>query len=231
MDADKVLATQRDRLASMQPLNSAPPVKVEGSKATLRLYQNIDDWGGPWGLSATELTAELDALPPGIDTIELRINSYGGVVFEAVTIMNALRSHEARIVAVVEGLAASAASFLAVSADETIMMPSSRLMLHAAWGIGIGNSADLRSYADVLDGLTNDIAEVYAAKTGEDTAVWFERLQTDAWYSAQEAVDAGLADRIDTPSPNTSVDDQPADSGSTAEAHLDPALSLALLAL
>ena len=230
MNADSILATQRARLRGMQPLNEAPPVKVEGSKATIRIYQNIDDWGGPWGMSATELTAELDALPAGIDTIELRINSYGGMVFEAVTIMNALRSHAARIVAVVEGLAASSASFLAVSADETIMMPSSRLMLHSAWGICIGNSADLRTYAELLDSLTIDIAEVYAAKTGEDASVWFDRLQTDKWYSAQEAVDAGLADRIDTPTTSTSADPAPADGGSE-QASFDPDLYLALLDL
>ena len=230
MNADSILATQRARLRDMQPLNEAPPVKVEGSKATIRIYQNIDDWGGPWGMSATELAAELDALPAGIDTIELRINSYGGVVFEAITIMNALRSHDARIVAVVEGLAASAASFLAVSADETVMMPSSRLMLHAAWGIGIGNANDLRAYADLLDSLTIDVAEVYAAKTGEDASVWFDRLQTDKWYSAQEAVDAGLADRIDTPTTSTSADPAPADGGSE-QASFDPDLYLALLDL
>ena len=230
MNADSILATQRARLRGMQPLNEAPPVKVEGSKATIRIYQNIDDWGGPWGMSATELAAELDALPAGIDTIELRINSYGGVVFEAITIMNALRSNDARIVAVVEGLAASAASFLAVSADETVMMPSSRLMLHAAWGIGIGNANDLRAYADLLDSLTIDVAEVYAAKTGEDASVWFDRLQTDKWYSAQEAVDAGLADRIDTPTTSTSADPAPADGGSE-QASFDPDLYLALLDL
>ena len=230
MNADSILATQRARLRDMQPLNEAPPVKVEGSKATIRIYQNIDDWGGPWGMSATELAAELDALPAGIDTIELRINSYGGVVFEAITIMNALRSNDARIVAVVEGLAASAASFLAVSADETVMMPSSRLMLHAAWGIGIGNANDLRAYADLLDSLTIDVAEVYAAKTGEDASVWFDRLQTDKWYSAQEAVDAGLADRIDTPTTSTSADPAPADGGSE-QASFDPDLYLALLDL
>ncbi|WP_051750075.1 head maturation protease, ClpP-related [Phycicoccus jejuensis] len=228
-DDTQLLATQRQRLRNMQPLNAVPPVKVTGSKATIRIYQDVDDWGGPWGLSATELTAELDALGDEVDTIELRINSYGGSVFEAVTMMNALRSHSARVVAVVEGLAASAASFLAVSADETVVMPSSRMMLHAAWGVGVGNATDLRALADLLDNLTLDIAEVYAAKTGEDAAVWLDRLQEDRWYSAQEAVDAGLADRIE----DTKT---PADTPSSAEdgqahARFDPSLTLALLDL
>lgn len=221
------LATQRARLGRLQPMNSAPPVRVDGAKATIRIYQDIDDWGGPWGVSATELTETLDSLSSDVDTIELRINSYGGQVFEAVTIMNALRSHSARVVAVVEGLAASAASFLAVSADETVMMPNTRLMLHAAWGISIGNAADMRAHADLLDNLTRDIAEVYAAKTGDDVDVWAERLQVDTWYSAQEAVDAGLADRIETPSTSTGA--EPAEDG---QAHaFDPSLSLALLDL
>lgn len=228
--SDDFLATQRARLRAMQPLNAAPPVKVEGRKATIRIYQDVDDWGGPWGLSATELADELDALPADVDTIELRINSYGGQVFEAVTMMNALRSHSARVVAVVEGLAASAASFLAVSADETVMMPNTRMMLHAAWGVAIGDASDMRATADLLDGLTLDIAEVYAAKTGEDAAVWMDRLAEDHWYSAQEAVDAGLADRIEAPTPNTSDGIEPAEDGQ-AQARFDPSLSLALLDL
>ncbi|GGL27615.1 Clp protease ClpP [Phycicoccus endophyticus] len=227
--ADKVLATQQARLRNVQPLNAAPPVKVDGSKATVRIYQDVDDWGGPWGLSATELTDELDAMPEDVDTIELRINSYGGMVFEAVTMMNALRAHRARVVAVVEGLAASAASFLAVSADETVMMPSSRMMLHAAWGIGIGNASDMRAMADLLDNLTLDIAEVYAAKTGETADVWLDRLQEDRWYSAQEAVDAGLADRVETP--KKTPDDAESSEDGQAQARFDPSLSLALLDL
>lgn len=225
---DEVLATQRARLRNLQPLNAAPPVKIDGTKATIRIYQDVDDFGGPWGLSATELTAELDALSDDVTTIELRINSYGGSVFEAVTMMNALRSHPARVVAVVEGLAASAASFLAVSADETVMLPSSRMMLHAAWGVAIGNATDMRAMADLLDALTLDIAEVYAAKTGEDGSIWLDRLQDDRWYSAQEAVDAGLADRVETP--NTS-DDTESTEGGQAQSRFDPSLSLALLDL
>lgn len=222
------LARQRARLGRLQPMNSAPPVRVDGAKATIRIYQDVDDWGGPFGLSATELTDALDALPTDVDTIELRINSFGGQVFEAVTIMNALRSHSARVVAVVEGLAASAASFLAVSADETIMMPNTRLMLHAAWGISIGNAADMRAHADLLDDLTRDIAEVYAAKTGDDVDAWAERLQSDQWYSAQEAIDAGLADRIETPIASAGVEPTDAE---PEQACFDPALSLALLDL
>jgi ATP-dependent protease ClpP protease subunit len=227
---DDILATQRARLRNIQPLNAAPPVRVEGGKATIRVYQDVDDYGGPWGLSASELTAELDALPDDVATIELRINSYGGQVFEAVTMMNALRSHPARVVAVVEGLAASAASFLAVSADETVMMPNTRLMLHAAWGVAIGPAADMRAMADLLDDLTLDIAEVYAAKTGEDATVWLDRLQSDQWYSASEAVAAGLADRIEAATPNTS-DDAESSEGGQAQARFDPSLSLALLDL
>lgn len=229
MSTEDTIATQRARLRKMQPLAAAPPVNVSGTKATVRIYQDVDDYGGPWGLSATELTAELDALPPEVDTIELRINSYGGQVFEAVTMMNALRSHSARIVAVVEGLAASAASFLAVSADETVMMPNTRLMLHAAWGVAIGNSTDMRATADLLDALTLDIAEVYAGKTGEDAAAWVERLGADQWYSAQEAVDAGLADRIEA-APTTPDGGSSSEDGQ-AQARFDPSLSLALLDL
>lgn len=225
---DQFLATQRERLSKLtkQPLNSAPPVRVEGSKATVRMYQDIDDFGGDWGVSATEFAAEIEALPDTVDTIELRINSRGGMVFDAVTIVNVLRAHPARTVAVVEGLAASAASFIAASADETVMMPNTRMMLHAAWGVAIGNAGDMRATADLLDALTQDIAEIYAAKTGDEVSAWLDRLAEDRWYSAQEAVEAGLADRVEAPESSSSDDE-----GDAKASVFDPSLSLALLDL
>lgn len=212
--------------------NEAPPVRLDGTTARIRFYQAIDDWGGFWGVSANELADVIDDLPSNIDTIELAINSPGGLVFESIAIMNALRRHPAKVVAVVDGLAASAASYLAASADETWMMPNSTMMLHAAWGLVIGNSEDMREMAGFLDDLTLNIAEVYADKTGESVDEWADRLADgdDIWYSAAEAVEAGLADGVldpktDDPSGSTGDDD------TEAQARFDPSLTLALLDL
>lgn len=188
---------------SMKPqrrsvLAFAPETATDGTVATLRLYDPIDSLGEDWGVSAKEFVAALDALPDSVDEIRLHINSPGGEVFEAVTILNALRRHDARVVAVVDGIAASAASFLASGADETIMAKNSTMMIHDAWGICIGNAGDMRSLAGVLDKLSDDIASVYADKAGGSVEEWRATMVDEAWYSAEEAVSAGLADSIES---------------------------------
>lgn len=166
--------------------------------ATLRLYDPIDSWGGFWGVSAKEFADALDEAKDASE-IQLHINSPGGEVFEAVAIMNQLRAHPARVVATVDGVAASAASFIAASADELVMARNTELMIHDAWGICIGNAADMRDLAGVLDRLSNNIAEVYAEKSGGTLVDWRSAMIAESWYSADEAVEAGLADRVDRP--------------------------------
>ena len=170
---------------------------TEGT-ATLYLYGPIDSWGGMWGVSAAEVATALAALPTNTTDLTVRLNSPGGEVFEAVAIMNLLRDHSARITAKVDGLAASAASFLAVSADETIMGGNTELMIHDAWGLAIGNAADMRQYADMLDRVSNDIASVYDAKAGGGTDNWRQYMLAESWFTAEEAVELGLADSVNT---------------------------------
>src|SRR5690349_8167806 len=127
--------------------------------------------------------------------------------------MNLLRDHSARITARVDGLAASAASFLAVSADETIMGGNTELMIHDAWGLAIGNAADMRQYAEMLDQTSNNIASVYAAKAGGGVDAWRNYMLAESWFGAQEAVDLGLADSVST-------GDQPAEDDTAAAASM-----------
>lgn len=178
-----------------------PKTEVEGTVATMRLYDPIDSWGDVWGVSAKEFTDAIDALPDAVTEIRLHINSPGGEVFEAVAMMNALRRHDARVVAIVDGIAASAASFLAVAADETVMSKNSTLMIHDAWGICIGNAADMRQLADLLDQLSNNIAAVYAEKAGGTVDEWRQTMVGEKWYTADEAVAAGLADSVEGSDP------------------------------
>lgn len=180
-------------------LNFAPIPEGDGSTAVLRLYDPIDSYGGDWGVSAKEIAASLGALPDEVDEIRLHINSPGGEVFEAVAILNQLRQHRARVVAIVDGIAASAASFLAAGADETIMAPNSTLMVHDAWGMCVGNAADMRDLGDLLDKLSDNIASIYAAKAGGSIEDWRAVMLAETWLTADEAVAAGLADSIDGP--------------------------------
>jgi ATP-dependent Clp endopeptidase proteolytic subunit ClpP len=174
---------------------------TEEGVAKLRLYDVIDSWGGSWGVSAKEFAAALDSLDPNTHTIQLHINSPGGEVFEGIAILNQLRTHPARVVAVVDGLAASAASFIAAGADEVVMGQNAELMIHDAWGLCVGNAADMRSLADRLDHLSNNIASVYAGKAGGTVADWRQAMLDETWYSAQEAVDAGLANSVTETAP------------------------------
>lgn len=165
--------------------------------STIRLYGVIDSWGGIWGVSAAEFAEVLDGLPSDVKEIRLHINSPGGEVWEGIAICNLLRQHSARVVAVVDGLAASAASFIAVTANETVMGQNTQMMIHDGWGICIGNAKDMHDLGDLLDHLSDNIAAMYAAKAGGSTEDWRALMLAETWYSAEEAVEAGLADRVD----------------------------------
>lgn len=182
----------RDAVRNETP---APDVSEDGT-ATVRLYDPIDSWGDWWGVSAKEFAQMLDELPDHVTTIDLHINSPGGDVFDGIAIMNALRAHSAEIVATVDGIAASAASFVAASADTLIMAPNSELMIHDAWGVAVGNAADMTQMAELLDHVSDNIASVYARKAGGAIEEWRAAMQRESWFSAEEAVAAGLADSV-----------------------------------
>lgn len=203
--ADRLRAFARTDPAKVR--NEEPAPAIDGDIATFRLYDPVDSWGEWYGTSAKEFVAALDALPSRVTEVRLHINSPGGEVFEAIAITNALRSHPARVVAIVDGIAASAASFIACAADETVMAPNSELMIHDAWGLCVGNAADMHEMADVLDHLSDNIASIYAAKAGSTAEAWREAMSAESWYSAEEAVAAGLADRVDAPEPDEDEDE------------------------
>lgn len=190
-------ADQPAATGSRRPRNLVT-VRESGDVATIRLYDVIDSWGGYWGMSAKELALALDVLPETVAEIRLLINSPGGEAFEGVAMLNLLRNHGARVVAVVEGLAASAASVVAMAADEIVMNPNSSLMIHDAWGICLGNAGDMAEYGAFLDKVSANIADVYAAKAGGTADAWREAMHAESWYTAAEAAAAGLADRVGT---------------------------------
>lgn len=184
---------------AVPPTASIAPAKVTDGVATLRLYDYIDPDGGYWGISANEFAEALDEAGD-VERIELLVNSGGGAVWDGLAILNVLRSHPATVTARVDGIAASAASFIAVACDEVVMMPNSRMMIHDALGLCIGQAADMREYAAFLDDTSSNIAEIYAERAGGTTEEWRERMTANGligqWYTAQEAVDAGLADKV-----------------------------------
>ncbi len=191
------LAAMKTRTTDATPVRAEIPTStLDGTTAVLRLYDPVDSYGEFWGVSAKEFAQALDDLPSNITEIHLHINSPGGDVFDGVAIVNALRAHSARVVAVVDGIAASAASFIAAAADETLMAPNSELMIHDAWGLCVGNAAEMQQMAEMLDHISDNIASIYAAKAGGTVADWRAAMAKETWYSAEEAVAAGLADAV-----------------------------------
>ncbi|MBE5409547.1 head maturation protease, ClpP-related [Mycobacteroides abscessus] len=184
-----------------RPANSTPARpwyriqnKADDGTAQIDIYDEIH-WF--WGINAADFRRDLLALGDGIKTIEVHVNSPGGDVYEAIAIMNTLRQHEARVVTIVDGLAASSAGFIAVGAsDELIMAPNSELMAHLPWSYARGNAADLRKTADDLDRIATNIASIFATRTATPVADWLQVLTDETWWSAAEAVDAGLAHRV-----------------------------------
>lgn len=134
----------------------------------------------------------------GIDakTMDVHINSPGGFVYDGVAMYEALQAHPAAVAVHIDGLAASAASFLAQAGDSVEIAKAGRMMIHDAQGIGMGSPADMREYADLLDAVSNDISGIYAARAGGKPAAWRTAMSATTWYSASQAVDAGLADRV-----------------------------------
>lgn len=117
--------------------------------------------------------------------------------------MAQLRRFDGRVTAHVDGVAASIASVIAASADRVVMSPAGTLMVHEAWAPTMGNAADLRAAADVLDKHSATIASVYAGKTGKPEGEIRDLMRAETWMNATEAVALGFADEVakDDPQP------------------------------
>jgi ATP-dependent protease ClpP protease subunit len=185
----------RARFAALAQQNTPTwNLSAAGGVASLHIYGAI---GGFWGdVDAAQLVPAIRDVDAA--QLEVYINSPGGDVWDGIAIRNAIRQHAAHVVVHVDGLAASAASFIAAAGDEVVMGDNAQLMIHDAWTVAMGNAEDMRETANLLDMISENIATMYAAKAGGDVADWRAAMQAETWYSAQEAVDAGLADRLAT---------------------------------
>jgi ATP-dependent Clp endopeptidase proteolytic subunit ClpP len=159
--------------------------------ATIRIFDEI----GFFGTSASAFVEQLDELD--VRTIDLHINSPGGEVWDGIAIMNSLRAHPAKVTTIVDGVAASIASAIAIGAgDEVVMAAHSELMIHDAWGLVVGNADDMAKMLEFLNQESDNVAAIYAEKAGGSTEDWRAVMKAETWYSAEEAVEAGLADRV-----------------------------------
>lgn len=160
----------------------------------LHLYDEI----GFFGVWPADVT---DALSGIKGDVEVHVNSPGGSVFDGVTIYNTLKEHPGKVGVVIDGLAASAASFVAMAADpgQLEVTPNGTVMIHEAWGGCVGPAADMRAAADVLEQQTANIASIYAERGARTAAEYRDLMAAETWAVGQEAVDLGLADKIRDP--------------------------------
>jgi ATP-dependent Clp endopeptidase proteolytic subunit ClpP len=126
----------------------------------------------------------------------VRLNTPGGEVFDGVAIYNALRNHPASVTTYVDGLAASIGSVILQAGDKRVAAKASQTMIHDGHGIVIGNAADMRQTADLLDQVSNMIAEVYADRAGGSVGDWRAAMLAETWYTGDEAKTAGLVDEV-----------------------------------
>jgi ATP-dependent Clp protease, protease subunit len=128
------------------------------------------------------------------EDIELEINSYGGDVFLGIDLCNTLRGHKGKVTAVVTGIAASAASVIAMGADEIKIYNNAQMMIHNAWTIAMGNSKELRKVAEDLESINESVLASYTSRLDEDTAS--KLLDDETYLSAKKAKEYGLVDEI-----------------------------------
>jgi ATP-dependent protease ClpP protease subunit len=167
----------------------------EGARsAVLHVYGTIgsSEW---WDdVASPSLVRELDAID--VDEIAMYVNSPGGIADDGIAIMNALARNKAKVTAYVDGLAASAATIVILGADEVVAGAGCRFMIHDAWSITWGPAAEITKAAQRLESLSQTIAGLYAQRAGGEADEWRAAMVEETWYTAEEAVAAGLADRV-----------------------------------
>lgn len=164
-------------------------------EATIWLYDVIvrdDYWGGVSALTLGKALADHRTA----SVIHLRIDSPGGDVFAGRAMEQLIAEHPARIIAHVDGFAASAASFVARSAPEVVIAPGGMFMIHKAWTWTYGNADQIRKEAELLEMIDETLVKTYAEKTGQDIDQLREWLAAETWMTAEQAVERGFADRI-----------------------------------
>lgn len=165
---------------------------------TINIYEPIgEDWFGD-GFSTSKLNGILRQVGP--KDITVNINSPGGNVFDGLAMYDQLREHPGKVTVRVRGIAASAASVIAMAGDEIHVATGSMMMVHKAWGIIIGNADDYQEAATVFGQIDRSLAAVYQARTGhsEDKIMAMlagpNRRSDGTWMTAAEAIEMKFAD-------------------------------------
>lgn len=165
------------------------------STAEIYIYDQIgeDFWTGQ-GVTAKNFVEDLAKLKA--QDIHLHINSPGGSVFDAHAIYTALKRSDAKVTTFIDGLAASAASYVALAGDKVVMAANALFMIHNPMGGAVGDAREMRKMADVLDKIRESIVSVYMTKSNLTEQEIIDAMDAETWYTAAEAQAAGFVDEI-----------------------------------
>jgi ATP-dependent Clp endopeptidase proteolytic subunit ClpP len=171
---------------------------ARAAAAEILIYGDIgESWYGDT-IAASNFVRDVGALD--VEQITVRINSYGGSVTDGIAIHNSLKRHKARVTTVIDGIAASISSLIAMAGDTVEMAENAQIMVHGPWGGMSGNSGDHRDFAEMLDSWADAMSTTYASKTGMNKADVVALLtdRKDHWYTAEQALEAKFVDVIIT---------------------------------
>ena len=194
LDRVRVLVSGNAVTPRATPAKLRVKASADGQSADVYLYDAIGGWLGISAQQFSEQLAEITA-----PTINLHINSPGGDVFDGTAIYNAIQQHDSDVIVHVDGVAASIASIIALAGKEVRMGEGSYFMIHNPWSLAIGDAADLRETADLLDKVGGQLAAIYARQTGMKLADVQSAMDAETWYTAEEAVENGFADSVTVP--------------------------------
>ena len=174
-------------------IQAASDTKDEERSVSIYDVIGYDYWTGE-GVTAKRVSSALRAM--GAGPVTVNVNSPGGDMFEGLAIYNLLREHKGEVTVKVLGLAASAASIIAMAGDTVQIARAGFLMIHNAWVVAMGNRNDLRDYADTLEPFDRAMADIYAAHTGKETKAMAKLMDAETWIGGSDAVDQGFADEL-----------------------------------
>jgi ATP-dependent protease ClpP protease subunit len=165
--------------------------KATPDESTINIYSTIGEYGDGSGMTPKIVSAILRKAE-GAD-VSVNINSPGGDFFDGLAINTMLTEYDGKVNVRVLGMAASAASLVALAGDTISIAPAGFFMIHNAWSVAIGNRHDMMAVASMLEQFDQSMVDLYAASTGMDKKTIAKLLDAESWISGQDAVDQGFA--------------------------------------
>ncbi|HEV2557397.1 MAG TPA: head maturation protease, ClpP-related [Microvirga sp.] len=190
---------------------------------SISIYDVIgeDFWTGE-GVTSKRIAAALRSI--GDNDVVVNVNSPGGDFFEGIAIYNLLREHPRKVTVRVMGLAASAASIIAMAGDEILISEIGFVMVHNAWAVAVGNRHDMREAADTLEPFDDAMAGLYATRAGVEKAEAQSWMDKETWFNGSQAIENGLANGL-LPSSEVEQSDDKGAKALAAARRIEAALS------